>query len=124
MNIYVAHSKDFDFKKELYEPIRKSSLNSKHAFILPHEKSGKPFNSKDFLKDGCGLIIAEVSYPSTGLGIELGWADSYNVPIICIYKKGSKISGSLKVVSKSFVEYANSNELISGIEKAIGRLEL
>jgi hypothetical protein len=122
MNIYVAHSRSFDFKKELYEPIRQSSLNNEHTFVLPHENSDKPFNSKDYLKNEADLLIAEVSESATGLGIELGWADIYQVPIVCIYKKGSKVSGSLKVVSKNFVEYSNSKEMISEIERILNQM--
>ena len=122
MKIYVAHSRSFDFKKELYEPIRQSSLNDEHTFVLPHETSDEPFNSKDYLKNEADLLIAEVSEPATGLGIELGWANTYEVPIVCIYRKGSKVSGSLQVVSKNFVEYANSKELISGIERIINQM--
>ena len=122
MKIYVAHSRSFDFKKDLYEPIRQSYLNDEHTFVLPHETSDEPFNSKDYLKNEANLLIAEVSEPATGLGIELGWADTYEVPIVCIYRKGSKVSGSLKVVSKNFVEYSNSKELISGIERIINQM--
>jgi len=122
MKIYVAHSRNFDFKKELYEPIRQSSLNDEHAFVLPHETSEESFNSKDFLKNEADLLIAEVSEPATGLGIELGWADSYEVPIVCIYRVGSKVSGSLKVVSKNFVEYSNSKELIYEIERIFNQM--
>lgn len=122
MKIYVAHPKKIDFKKELYEPIRQSSLNSKHTFILPHENSNESFNSKEYLKNEVDLMIVEVSLAATGLGIELGWADIYNVPIICVYKAGSKIAGSLKVISKNFVEYSDSKELISGIEKIVNQM--
>ncbi len=122
MKIYVAHSRSFDFKKELYEPIRQSSLSDEHTFVLPHETSDEPFNSKNYLKNEADLLIAEVSEPATGLGIELGWADTYEVPIVCIYRKGSKVSGSLKVVSKNFVEYSNSKELISEIERIIKQM--
>lgn len=122
MKIYVAHSRSFDFKKDLYEPIRQSSLNDEYIFVLPHENSDEPFNSKDYLKNEAKLLIAEVSEPATGLGIELGWADTYNVPIVCIYKKGSKVSSSLKLVSKNFVEYSNSKELISGIEQILNQM--
>lgn len=119
MNIYIAHTRTFDFKKELYRPIRQSSLNDEHTFVLPHEALNKSFNSKDYLQNEADLIIAEVSNPSTGLGIELGWANIYKVPIICIYKKGSQISSSLKVVSKNFIGYSNNKELIIGIEKIL-----
>ncbi len=122
MKIYVAHSRSFDFKKKLYAPIRQSSLNNKHTFVLPHETSDEPFNSKDYLQNEASLLIAEVSEPATGLGIELGWADVYNVPIICIFRKDSKVSNSLKVVSKNFVEYSNSKELISEIERILNQM--
>lgn len=123
MDIYVAHPTNYDFKKELYEPIRQSSLNKEHTFVLPHEKTDKQFNSKDYLKRGCNLFIAEVSIPSIGLGIELGWANIYNVPIIFIYKSGAKLSGALKVVSDKFIEYSNSEELIQGIKEIINDMK-
>ncbi|MFA6295876.1 MAG: hypothetical protein WC663_00830 [Patescibacteria group bacterium] len=122
MNIYVAHSRDFDYKRDLYGPIRKSNLNSKYNFVLPHENNEKPFYSKDFFKKECDVILAEVSYPSTGLGIELGWANFYNIPIICIYRKNVKLSGSLHAITNYFLEYSNSDELISGIERKISVL--
>lgn len=122
MKIYVAHSRNFDYKKELYEPLRQSSLNDEHTFVLPHETSDKIFNSKEYLKNEAGLLIAEVSEPATGLGIELGWADIWEIPIVYIYRKGSKVSDSLKVVSKNFVEYSNSKELISGIKRILNQM--
>ena len=111
MKIYVAHSSGFDYQNELYQPLRKSELNKLHEITLPHEHSTDPFNSKEYIKE-CGLILAEVTYPSTGQGIELGWADLYDVPIVCLYKKGVILSGSLKVISNTFIEYENSKDMI------------
>lgn len=59
--------------------------------------------------------MAEVSYPSTVQGIELGWADAKNVPIICIYRKDLRPSGALKAVSNTFIEYTDSQEMIKKI---------
>ena len=120
--IYISHSTSFDFKKELYEPIRKSYLDKEYNFVLPHEDSEKLFNSKEYLRS-CDLVIAEVSYPSTGLGIELGWANLYKVPIVCIYKTGFKLSNSLKAVCNSFIEYTNSQDMISKIALSIPNLQ-
>lgn len=122
MNIYVAHARSFDFKKELYEPIRQRSLSDEHTFVLPHETSNEPFDSKEYLQHQADVVLAEVSEPSTGLGVELGWADIYGVPIVCLYRKGSRISGSLQVVSKNFVEYSNNKELISGIKLILNQI--
>jgi len=122
MKIYVAHSNSFDYKKELYEPIRKSDINNKYEIILPHEVTTEQFNSKRVLKK-CNLVIAEVSYPSTGQGIELGWANMYDVPIVCYYKKGTKPSGALKVVSDEIFQYDSPKDLIQQINKYISKIK-
>lgn len=118
MEIYVAHSSSFDFKKELYEPLRNSELNNQHNITLPHEQSDRQFNSKEYLPN-CDLVIAEVSYPSTGMGIELGWANSLKKRIVCIYKSGSKPSGSLEVVSSDFIEYASPDDLVTKLKEVL-----
>lgn len=121
MKIYTCHSSAFDYKKELYQPIRHSELNNKYEFILPHEKSSQIFNSKKIIPQ-CDLIISEISYPSTSMGIELGWASKENIKILFIYKKGVKIAKSLKMVSSNFIGYLDSNDLIEKIRLFIDRL--
>lgn len=119
MKIYVAHSRNFDFKNGLYKPIQESSLFKEHSFVFPHDKSSEPFSSKDFFQKDCDMVIAEVSYPSTGLGIELGWANAFNLPIICIYKKGSEVSNSVKAVTQNITEYSNEIDMLENISKSI-----
>ncbi len=123
MKIYIGHSRKFNFKEELYLPVRKSRLNSKYEIILPHEVDQKADNfvSKDIIET-CDVMIAEVSFPSTGLGIELGLASSFGRPIICIYRKGSEISDSLKVICKNFIEYTDKGDLIEKLENALETL--
>lgn len=116
MKIYVTHSSSFDFKNELYKPLRNSDLNDIHEVTLPHEDSSKQFNSKEYLKE-CDLVLAEVSYPSVGQGIELGWANLYKVPIVCFYKAGTKYSGALNVVSRDFIEYLDGIDLTEKLKK-------
>src|SRR3990167_1351123 len=103
MKIYIAHSKDFDYKNELYAPLRDSRLNSQHEIFLPHE-TDQFINTKEIVEKS-DMVIAEVSYPATGEGIELGWADSFRIPIVCLYKEGTKPSQSLKAVSETVVAY-------------------
>lgn len=117
MKIFVAHSSNYDFRNELYVPLRKSSLDDKHKIALPQEK-GKEVITKDIIKNQ-DLVIAEVSHASTGQGIELGWANIYNVPIVCVYKKGSRPSNSLKFITDNFVEYNDPEDLVEKIEKFI-----
>lgn len=116
-NIYVGHCKDFDYDK-LSASLNKSKLGKCFNITLPHVDSGEPFNSKEFLKT-CKYMIAEVSTPSTGLGIELGWANLYGVNIICIYLTGSKVSNSLKVITNHIIEYETEEDLINKLENCI-----
>lgn len=120
MKVYVSHKRNESFKEELYEPIEDSRLFEKYEFIFPHSESNEPFSSREmFLNKEIGLVLAEVSYPATGQGIELGWANAANVPIVCFFKKGFKIANSLKAVSNDFIEYENSKDLISKLEEVL-----
>ncbi len=114
-NIYIGHSTLIDFREDLYKPLRKSRLDNDHNIILPHENSDIPFRSKDFLKDECDLFIAEVSKASTGLGIELGWANLFDVPVLCMYKEGSTVSSAVPAVFDTVLEYGDEKELIEKI---------
>jgi len=116
MKIYFCHSRAFDYKNDLYKPLRESALNNQHEIVFPHEDESSTINTKDVIKN-CDVIFAEVSFPATGLGIELGWADIYSTPIVCVHKVGAKISGSLKFIAKDFIEYTDMEDLIEKIEK-------
>lgn len=115
MKIYVAHASSFDFQHELYDFLRKSRLNKRHEFILPHEHSSEPQNSKEKIRE-YDLVLAEVSYPSTGMGIELGWADAFGIPIVCVHRKDAQISSSLKTVTNVFLAYEDLQEMAQKIE--------
>ncbi|HLL61078.1 MAG TPA: hypothetical protein VK338_05145 [Candidatus Nitrosocosmicus sp.] len=119
MKILIVHSSNFDCKKELYKPILDSNLSKLHDFILPHEKSDTPYTKPLMENNEIDIVIAEVSYPSTGEGIEIGWADVYNIPVYAIYKSGSKYSAALKLVCKSFKEYKNNDEMLKIINDII-----
>ncbi len=115
MKIYIGHSREYDYETELYKIIRADKeLNSKNI-ILPHEEGYVGNITREFYSD-IDIFIAEVSYKATGLGIELGWAYDDKIPIYCIYKKGTKISSSLKIVTDKFYEYDTNEELINVIK--------
>jgi hypothetical protein len=118
MKIYVSHSTQFNYQEELYRPLTSSKLYTSNEIILPHKDSLELFSSKDYFAS-CDLVIAEVSFPSTGVGIELGWANAQNIKIICVYKTGSKFSSSLKAVSKYFIEYSSPEDLIKKLEEIV-----
>ena len=114
MNISISHSTNFDFEKELYEPILNSNRLKKHTFFLPEDRVK---NTREIIKN-CDIMIADVSYPSTGTGIEIGWASGIDKPIYCIYKQGCSYSFSLKFITENFYEYTPET-LTRVIEKIV-----
>lgn len=112
MRIYVSHKRLSNFEKDLYEPLKNSEIAKGNQLILPHDNNPQSFNVKDLFKNGeVDVVIAEVSYPATGQGIELAWAEEFGIPIICVYKSGADISGSLKFITDKFIEYSDMNDL-------------
>lgn len=117
MKLYISHSKNYDYRKDLYKVLRSSTINTDHQIILPYE-TDEFQNTKDIVKSA-DAVIAEVSFPSIGEGIELGWASDMNVPIICIYREGKRVANSLKVISNIFIQYTDNKDMIEKIITAL-----
>ena len=112
MQIYLGHSSEFDYRRLLYLPLKSSHLWQEHRFILPHDNHSEPVHSKTIISK-VDLVIAEVSYPSTGLGIELGWANDANRMILCLHQQQSTPSTSLRIISDQFLQYTDPEDLIT-----------
>lgn len=118
MKICVTHATQLDFINKLYNPIKNSELYKNHEIFFPHDEVSKNINTKEIIKQ-CDLVLAEVSIPSVGQGIELGWADFVEKPILCIYQKGSSYSSALKFITNNFLEYENETDMVSKIQNFI-----
>lgn len=121
MRIFVSHASIFDFREELYRPLRNSRLDSHHEIFLPQEKGYEEITMSMIKK--ADLLIAEVTYPSIGMGIEMGWAYLFRVPVICVYREEKgPASQSVKKITDNCFSYKNSEEMIEKIENYISNL--
>lgn len=116
MKLYVSHSTKFDYEAELYEPLKTAFAT--YDIFLPHDAENVDVKARDIIS-ASDYLVAEVSFPSTGQGIELGWADGKNVPIICVYKTGSEVSSALRFVTNVFIEYGTTDELIGKLRNQL-----
>jgi hypothetical protein len=123
MNIYISHPSSYDYEHELYVPIKASELANIHHFFLPHESENIDVDAKDELKH-TDVLVAEVSLPSTGQGIELGQAHVAGVPIICFFKAGSKPSSSLRFVTDNIIEYTDIPDLFAKLQAELDQLAI
>lgn len=93
---------------------------AEHEIIFPHD-IGFDKITREIIQSS-DLVIAEVSYPSTGQGIEIGWATVANTPILCIHKEGSIPSGALAFVTKDFLVYTTLDTMIEQLKKYLASL--
>ena len=117
MRIYVAHATNYDYVNEIYKPIREDNDLKKYDIILPHEEVNFIHN-RDYYNN-FDIAICEVSSPSIGLGIELGFLSDSNVNIYCLYKKGNNYSQSILAITKDIIEYSDKDDFITKIKSII-----
>lgn len=118
MKIYIGHASSFDYKEELYKPIQDLKIKD-CEFILPHLNSKSPTNSQEQIKS-IDLMLAEVSHPSTGLGIELAWANAAGKRIVCVHQKGSVVSSAVLEICEEVIEYDGREELGEVVRRVVG----
>ncbi len=121
MKIFVAHSSNFDFKNKLYTPIRASALNTMHEIFLPQEGEVEEI-TKDMIK-GCDVLVAEVSAPSLGAGIEMGWADAFGVPVIAMSEMAAQVSFSIDNVVTDRIEYDSAEDMIEKLQDSLEKIK-
>lgn len=111
MKLYLSHASNFDYQEELYEPLKRSAVG--RQVVFPHDDF--IVNTRETIR-ASDVVIAEVSYPSTGQGIELGWANAADVPIVCLFKVGHEYSSSLPFVSDTFIGYSSPEDMVSKLQ--------
>lgn len=122
MKIYITHSKKWNYQHMLYEPLKNSEFSKKHEIFFPHDLENKNENSKKTIETS-DYIIAEVSLPSTGMGIELGWAEDRGIPILCVSQEGYYVSGALNFITNQFIQYNDREDLVQKIERYFEKQE-
>ncbi len=120
MKILVAHATNYDYKTELYEPLKQSALAQEHTFIFPHNDEDVEIETNAHIPDA-DLMIAEVSHPSTGAGIEIGLAQAANVPTLFLCKEGATPSRSLKFIKGTLVEYTDASDLAAKVKEHLAK---
>ncbi len=117
MKVYLTHSTGYDYTTELYDPIEQT-IGREFGIFYPHKSDSQGVQSRDIIASS-DVVIAEVSYPSTGQGIELGWAYDSKIPVICFYQAGAKTSGALQFICDTFIEYASSQDMTNKLRIAL-----
>ena len=92
-----------------YKDVEKSEEN--HSDIYIFERDVKWLESSD-------AMIADVTVPSLGVGYEIGFAETLNIPILCLYNPKNKkplsamITGNKNIIWKEYSSFEDAQMLI------------
>lgn len=96
LNVYFSgSSSEFDTRKELYSEIIRSInlLGSKLTYDWTNDKEKlKPSEIFEKASEGiknADVVVAEISFPSIGVGQQIGLALSWKIPVISLHQLGS-----------------------------------
>ena len=98
----------------------------KKGIDISEEKNSNEFiyeRDIDWLKS-CDVMVADVTVPSLGVGYEIAYAESINIPILCLFNKSHKKPLSAMIIGNQKLEcsyYTNLNEAISAIDQFISK---
>lgn len=65
------------------------------------------------------LVITEVSSPSTGSGIELGWASALKKPIIAFHQGGAVPTQALQHITDKIFVYVTEAHILEALDQAL-----
>ncbi len=115
-----AEFKLFDIKLRNF--LAKELQINSYSFVFDYkEKTNYKSLMNAALKkiDDSDLLIAELSYKSIGIGIEVGYAKAKNKKIIYIHKKGTEVSTTVSGVCDIRIEYEDIEDLFIKMKEVI-----
>lgn len=127
--LIIDASRDIDFYERIAEACHEQGLET----FLPHlqtEPFDRPADAKlVFQQDHqglkqCDLLIAEVSEPSHGVGSELMQAYFQKTPIVCLCRKGKKLSRMVvgNPMVRELIHYSSEQDCLKQLSSALRRM--
>ncbi len=131
--IYIIGETKHEEQREFLAKISEKFVENEYAIYMPHQhvKDEAELDAKRyyathmrFLKSSC-MVVADVSFPSLKLGIELEKANSLRIPIAIMFKKNSRVEELLKGMPmvKYVIQYDTESALVESFNMYIKEFE-
>lgn len=119
-SIKGGRSKVEDYKKIVDYLKTIGTVLDEHVADPNLQSSGESITSTEIYNrdvswiNECDILIAEVTVPSLGVGYEIGYAESLNKRIICLYQNDESISAMIKGNNSiTHISYDDVSELLT-----------
>ena len=103
MLVHFSHSNHYNYGKYFYPKVEESELTTTHTLSFSNEDIYSPYEIRKLIAE-CDILIADISYFSIGLSMEIGYAKRNQKPIFYVYK--DKTTGPIFVKTEGAAEYA------------------
>lgn len=119
-SIKGGRSKVEDYKKIVDYLKTIGTVLDEHVADPNLQSSGESITSTEIYNrdvswiNECDILIAEVTVPSLGVGYEIGYAESLNKRIICLYQNDESVSAMIKGNNSiTHISYDDVDELLT-----------
>ena len=119
---FADRDKFRSFNKQLKKFLKQNLSIKTYSFVFDFKKK---VSSKTLMKlalekiDESDLLLAELSYKSIGIGLEVGYAKARGKRIIYIHRVGTELSTTVDGVCDIRVEYKNIPDLLAKLKKVL-----
>lgn len=119
---FANKNKFKSFDKKLRKFLKQSFGIKTYSFVFDFKKKT---DDKTLMKaalkkiDESNLLIAELSYKSIGIGIEVGYAKARGKKIIYIHKIGTELSTTINGVCDIRIEYKDISDLLAKLKQVL-----
>lgn len=123
LSVPLVANRDIEIAREIAQIIKTTGHEIISGWVLKRDPNGGLSEAEVFKRDTsgvreCDTIVAEVSTPSHGVGMELMLAHLLGKEIICVYKTGTKLSWMIRGLPNAIlIEYKNMRDLRGKLRK-------
>jgi nucleoside 2-deoxyribosyltransferase len=117
LSVPIISDRDTRTALEIARIIRSTGHELISTWVLKEDPNGGLDAAGVFERDsngvrGCDMIVADVSTPSHGVGMEIMLAHSLGKEVICVYRQGSKLSWMIRgLPGASLIEFKDGRDL-------------
>ena len=119
LSVPLIKNRNLTLAKIIADSLRSKNLDITSDWVLSEDPGFSKEPEYVYKRDISALaksriLVADVSTPSIGVGMEIMYAKSLDIPIICLQMKGGPLSRMLiGMPGKTLIQYDNVNELIN-----------
>lgn len=118
--IFLAAPFTFNFESGFLDDVEELLINLGHSVTVPHDFARDDVTDEElrekvkndlYMVESSDILLAEVTNPSHGVGMEILHANKLGKRIILLTRSGTKISSMVRVHGHEIIEYSNFEDL-------------